>query len=458
MLIVAGGTVVGPEGAATADVAIESGRVARVAGSIEPAPGDEVVDARGKLIVRGGIDVHTHMDMPIGDDGIRVSDDFETGTVAAALGGTTTIVDYAAVERGEALERGLARWRARAEGRCAVDWGLHMTLTWLPADAEEAMGRLCAEGVTSFKLYMAYPERLMVDDATIFRALHAAGRLGALVAVHCENGGAIEVLREQAAGRRDARAHAETRPPQAEGEAVWRAAMLAEMAGSPVYAVHLSSSHALEQVRRARERGLPVFGETCPQYLWLDASLYDRDDGYRWVCSPPLRDRRHQEDLWEGLARGDLHAVATDHCPFWVADKAAAADFSRIPGGMPGVETRMSLVYQGVRDGRLTLGQWVDLCSTLPARLFGLWPPKGQLREGSDADVVMFDPEARHRLDAADLHMRVDDSPYEGRTVTGWPEKVWSRGRLVADGGRFVGERGAGRYLSRGLPDWGVGG
>jgi dihydropyrimidinase len=316
------------------------------------------------------------------------------------------------------------------------------------------LGDLCAEGVTSVKLYLAYPERLMVDDGTVLRMLQAAGRLGALLTVHCENGGAIELLRAQAAaaGRREARAHADTRPPEAEGEAVWRVAMLAEMAGAPVYAVHLSSSHALASLRRARERGLPVFGETCPQYLWLDASLYDRDDGYRFVCAPPLRDRGHQEELWEGLARGDLQAVATDHCPFWRRDKAAAKEFRTIPGGLPGVETRMSLVYQGVREGRLRLEQWVDLCATAPAKLFGLWPRKGQLRAGADADVVVFDPAREHGLSAGALHMETDDSPYEGQAVVGWPAMVWLRGQLVADGGRFVGAPAGGRYVARSLP------
>jgi dihydropyrimidinase len=332
-----------------------------------------------------------------------------------------------------------------------------MTLTELVA--ERVIGRCVEAGVTSFKLYMAYPDLLAVDDDVILEVLLAASRYGALVSVHCENGGAIEVLRRRAVaeGRTGVLEHARTRPAVLEGEAVARAAALAEVAAARVYLVHLSSAPALAAVRAAHERGVDVIAETCPQYLYLDTARLSGPDGESFVCTPPLRDPWHAEELWEGLAQGTVHTVATDHCPFQVADRRAGtrgraggfADFTEIPGGLPGVESRLALVWQGVTAGRITEQDWVRLCAEAPARTFGLWPAKGSLRPGADADVVVWDPSRSQSLDAASLHMNVDHSPYEGMVVDGWPSLVLSRGRPVAADGVPLGEPGWGRYVAR---------
>jgi dihydropyrimidinase len=355
----------------------------------------------------------------------------------------------------------LATWRRWAEP-AVVDYGLHMTFTGRVAEGVVAD---CVEaGITSFKLYMAYPGLLQVDDDVILSTMLAARRHGGLVTVHCENGGAIEVLRRRAVaeGRTGVLEHARTRPAVLEGEAVTRAAALAEVAEAPVYLVHLSSAPALAALRAAQERGVAALGETCPQYLFLDTERLAGPDGENFVCTPPLRDPWHAEELWEGLARGTLHTVATDHCPFTVADRRAGvagraggfADFTEIPGGLPGVETRLALVWRGVAAGRLTAADWVRLCAEAPARTFGLWPAKGSLRVGADADVVVWDPARRQGLDAGALHMRVDHSPYAdlgspAGQVEGWPSLVLSRGRVVAADGQPRGEPGWGRYVAR---------
>jgi dihydropyrimidinase len=318
----------------------------------------------------------------------------------------------------------------------------------------------CIElGITSFKLYMAYPETLQVDDDVILDVMRHAGRHGGLVTIHAENGGAITALRREALaqGRTGVFEHSRTRPAAVEGEATARAATLAEVAGAPVYIVHLSSAPALEAVRVAQERGVAVMAETCPQYLHLDVARLVGADGENFVCTPPLRDPWHHEELWHGLSSGWIHTVATDHCPFWMHDRHAGmldrpdgwADFTEIPGGLPGIETRLALVWAGVRDGRLTEADWVRLCAEAPARTFGLWPRKGSLRVGADADVVVWDPARSQSLDADALHMRTDHSPYAGLVATGWPSVVLARGRVVARDGRFVGEPAWGRYLPR---------
>jgi dihydropyrimidinase len=318
----------------------------------------------------------------------------------------------------------------------------------------------CVEtGVTSFKLYMAYPELLQVDDEVIVEIMQMARRHGGLVTLHCENGGAIEALRRAAVaeGRTGVLEHAATRPAQLEAEAVERAATLAEVAEASVYVVHLSSAPALAEVRRARERGVDILAETCPQYLYLDTSRLAGPDGESFVCTPPLRDPWHVEELWHGLAQGAVQTVATDHCPFTVADRRAGmrarpagfADFTEIPGGLPGIETRMGLVWEGVVAGRITIGDWVRLCSEAPARTFGLWPAKGNLRSGADADIVVWDAQRAQSLDASALHMHVDHSPYEGMSVTGWPTLVYARGELVARDGHYVGEPARGRFAER---------
>jgi dihydropyrimidinase len=456
-VLLRGGTVVDVDGERVADVLVGAdGRIAAVGTDL--ATDTETVDVSGRLVVPGGIDAHTHLHLPVG--AVRVSDDFASGTVAAAIGGTTSVIDYVTAYRGEDPLSRLAVWRHLAEP-AAVDYGLHMTFT--EAVGERTVTDCIERGVTSFKLYLAYPQLLQVNDDVVFDVLRAAGRHGGLVTVHCENGGAIEALRRRALaeGRTGVVEHRTTRPAVLEAEAVHRVGRLAEAAGVPVYVVHLSSAPGLAEVRAAQERGVALQAETCPQYLHLDATVLARPDGENFVCTPPLRDPWHREELWEGLARGWIQTVATDHCPFWTVDRrrgmagrdSGFADFTEIPGGLPGIETRMTLVWQGVRAGRIGVADWVRLCAEAPARTFGLFPRKGCLRPGSDADLVVWDAERPQSLDAAALHMRTDHSPYEGEVVRGWPDLVLSRGRVVARDGRFCGEPGWGRYLERGAPD-----
>jgi dihydropyrimidinase len=467
-VLLRGGTVIDVDGERVADVLIGGdGRVAAVGADLASRPSFDaatpVVEASGRLVVPGGIDAHTHLHLPVG--AVQVSDDFATGTVAAAIGGTTTVIDYVTAYRGDDPLAALATWRSLARP-AAVDYGLHMTFT---EAVDEALVADCIErGVTSFKLYLAYPQLLQVDDDVVFEVLQACARHGGLVTVHCENGGAIEALRRRALaeGRTGVVEHRATRPAVLEAEAVHRVGRLAEAAGAPVYVVHLSSAPGLAEVRAAQERGVALQAETCPQYLHLDASVLDGPGGENFVCTPPLRDPWHREELWEGLARGWIQTVATDHCPFRTDDRRRGtagrdggfADFTEIPGGLPGIETRMTLVWQGVRAGRISAADWVRLCAEAPARTFGLFPRKGCLRPGSDADVVVWDPDRPQPLDAAALHMRTDHSPYEGRVVRGWPSLVLSRGRVVARDGSFWGEAGWGRYLERGPPRGIVGG
>ncbi|MGA3353221.1 MAG: dihydropyrimidinase [Acidimicrobiales bacterium] len=455
LVLIQGGVVIDAAGERPADVrTAQDGRVAEVSPGLDPLPGERVHDASGKLVIPGGIDVHTHLHMPVG--AVRVSDDFVSGTRAAAIGGTTTIIDYVTVMRGDDPMATVATWRSWAEPS-AIDWGLHLTFTEAVSESVVAAG--VEAGITSFKLYLAYPDRLQVDDATIVRLMRAARRQGALVTLHCENGGAIEELRREAlaAGRTDVIEHARTRPAVLEAEAVARAAALAEVTSASIYIVHVSSAPALAAVRAAQERGVDIKAETCPQYLYLDVSRLEGPDAVDFVCTPPLRDPWHAEELWQGLASGYVHTVATDHCPFWRADRRAGvagrpggvADFTDIPGGLPGIETRLALVYQGVRAGRISAADWVRLCAEAPARTFGLWPAKGSLAAGADADVVVWDPNRHQSLAADKLDMAVDQSPYETIVSIGWPELVLSRGEPVAADGSFTGELGWGRYLAR---------
>ncbi|MGD0484974.1 MAG: dihydropyrimidinase [Gemmatimonadales bacterium] len=447
------GIVVTPEGVRALDVLVDGERIGRIAESMT-ADADRTVDAAGKYVLPGGIDVHTHLDMPYGDT--VTSDDFATGTAAAACGGTTCVVDFAVQTAGRPLREALDVWHRKAEGKAAVDYGFHMIVCDAGPSLEGEMDALVAEGVPSFKLFTAYPGRLMVDDAAIFRSLRHSAANGATVMIHAENGGVIEVLVREAlaAGRTAPREHARTRPALAEAEAAHRVIALAEMAGAPVYVVHVSTAEAAREIATARERGVSVFGETCPQYLLLSDELYDGPafEGAKYVMSPPLRDRRAQERLWRALAAGEIQVVATDHCPFRMSDQKALGrdDFTKIPGGAPGIETRMSLLFDaGVRGGRFGIERFVELTATQPARLFGLWPRKGALTPGADADLLVWDPERTLTLRAATLHMQVDYSPFEGRVVTGAPELVLSRGRVVAESGRFVGRPGAGAFVRR---------
>jgi dihydropyrimidinase len=437
----------------TGDVFIDGERIATIGTSLS-MQADHVIDASGKLLLPGGIDVHTHLDMPFG--GTTSADDFESGTIAAAFGGTTTIVDFAIQYRGQTLHHAWETWMRKADGKAAIDYGFHMIITDLTDQVEREMDALVRQGVTSFKLFMAYPGVFMLDDASIFRALLRTGQNGGTICMHAENGGVIDVLvkRALADGKTAPKYHALTRPARAEAEATHRAIALAEIAGVPIYIVHLSAAEALEMVTEARDRGLPAYAETCPQYLFLSDDNYEEPgfEGAKYVMSPPLRPKETPERLWRGLAFNDLQAISTDHCPFCMKEQKAlgADDFSKIPNGAPGIETRMSLVYDGgVRAGRISLNRFVELTSTSPARIFGLFPRKGTIAPGSDADLIIFDPGKTMTLSARTHHMKVDYNPYEGREVTGVTDTVLSRGRVIIERGAFVGRAGAGSFLKR---------
>ncbi|HLU52237.1 MAG TPA: dihydropyrimidinase [Acidimicrobiia bacterium] len=461
--IIANGTVVTATDRVPADVLVEDEKIVALA-----APGshdwaaDEIIDAAGKYVIPGGIDVHTHMELPFG--GTFASDTFESGTRAAAWGGTTTIVDFAVQTRGKSLMEGYEAWQQKAEGNCAIDYGFHLIISDVNEQTLKEMESAFDEGVTSFKMFMAYPGVFYSDDGQIFRAMQKAAENGSTIMMHAENGIAIDVLVEQALqrGETDPIYHGIVRKSILEGEATHRAIKLAELAEAPLYIVHLSALEALEEVTIARDQDLNVFAETCPQYLLLGLDdLGNGFDGAKYVCSPPLRDWEagHQEELWRGLRGNDLQVVSTDHCPFCMDEfdgliaqkRLGEGDFSKIPNGMPGVEPRMELVYQaGVAEGRISLNRWVELCSTAPAKMFGMYPEKGTIAVGSDADIVLFDPGKSKTISVDNQHMRVDYSAYEGWQVSGTVDTVLSRGRKVVADREYVGEKGHGRYVKRG--------
>jgi len=453
-LLIQNGTVVTAEKTFAADVLIEGQTIREVRPGIA-ADSHEVLDANGMLLLPGGIDAHTHLDMPFG--GTTSSDDFETGTRAAAIGGTTTIVDFAIQAKGTKMRTALDTWWKKAEARACIDYGLHMIVTDLPDAGLEDMDDMVREGVASFKLFMAYPGVLMVDDATIFRALQQTSKNGALICMHAENGSVIDVIVRQALaeGKTAPIHHALTRPTAAEAEAVHRAIALAEIAGVPIYIVHLSSEDALNQVREARDRGLPAFAETCPQYLLLsieDMKTMPGFEGAKYVFTPPLREKQNLPKLWDGLKTDNLQVVSTDHCPFCFEDQKALGkdDFTKIPNGGPGIENRLQLLHHhGVNAGQITLNRFVEITSTAPARIFGMYPKKGTIAAGSDADIVVWDPKAEHVISAKTHHMRVDYSMFEGFKVTGNARQVYSRGDLIVDSGKFIGRAGRGQYLRR---------
>jgi dihydropyrimidinase len=452
--VIRNGTVVTAADTFAADVGISGGKISAMAAGLPIENAGKVIDARGCSLFPGGIDVHTHLDMPFG--GTTSADDFETGTIAAAFGGTTTLIDFAIQYKGQSLRQAFETWMKKAEGKAVADYAFHCIITDLGSAQLEEMGQLVREGVSSFKLFMAYPGVFMLDDATIFRAMSQAAKHGGLICMHAENGGAIDVLvqRALAEGKRAPKYHALTRPTTAEAEATGRAIALAEMAGAPVYIVHLSCNDALEKVREARDRGLPTYAETCPQYLFLSIENFDVPgfEGAKYVFTPPLREKWHQEKLWQGLARDTLQVVSTDHCPFCFKEQKELGkdDFTKIPNGGPGIEHRLSLVYTGGVHGKhFSANRFVELVSTAPARLFGLYPRKGTLAVGSDADVVVFDPNQEEIISAKTHHMRVDYSMFEGIRVKGMPNTVLSRGQVIIDGGKFVGRRGAGQFIRR---------
>jgi dihydropyrimidinase len=462
-LLVRGGTVVSATGATPMDVYVDGETIAALfAPSQADAVGAEtVLDATGKYVIPGGIDVHTHMELPFG--GTAASDTFETGTRAAAWGGVTTIVDFAVQRTGEVVQDGLAAWHAKADGNCAIDYGFHMILGGVDDEALKAMDQLVEhEGVTSFKLFMAYPGVFYSDDGQILRAMQRAAASGAMIMMHAENGIAIDVLAAQALarGETDPVNHGITRPSVLEGEATSRAIVLAGVAGAPLYVVHLSASEALAAVAAARDAGRNVFAETCPQYLYLNLEDHlgaPGFDGAKYVCSPPLRSKQatHHRDLWQGLRTDDLAVVSTDHCPFCFKEQKelGLGDFTKIPNGIGGIEHRMDLIYQGVVDGHLSLARWVETCATTPARLFGLYPRKGVIAPGSDADLVIYDPAGRTRLGVEHHHMNMDYSAYEGVEIAGAVDTVVSRGSVVVAGGEFRGRAGHGRFVRRGLSE-----
>jgi dihydropyrimidinase len=454
--LVRNGTVVTAADRYQADVYIDRGAITLIGQGLN-LPADTVIDASGQLVLPGGIDVHTHLDMPFG--GTTSADDFESGTIAAAHGGTTTLIDFAIQGFGEGLYPAFEGWMKRAEGRAVVDYAFHMIVRELTDQVGGEMDKMVRhEGITSFKLFMAYPGVFMVDDATIFKALLRTRENGGLICMHAENGGVIDTLVKEALrkGQTAPKYHALTRPTRAEGEATGRAIALAEMAGVPIYIVHLSCSDALEKVKQARDMGLPAYAETCPQYLFLSYDDYERPgfEGAKYVMSPPLREKWNQEALWKGLVKNDLQVVSTDHCPFCMNEppqkQAGKDDFSKIPNGAPGSETRLMLVWDGgVRTGKIDMHRFVEIVSTSPAKMFGLWPKKGTIAVGSDGDMVLFDPEKETTLSAKTHHMKVDYNPYEGRVVKGGPAVVLSRGEVVVDHGEFKGKKGRGQFVKR---------
>ena len=457
-LLICNGRVITAADDYQADVYCEDGIISAIGRDLPSHrfTADRTIDAAGQYVLPGGIDVHTHLNMPFG--GTTSADDFESGTIAAAFGGTTSLVDFAIQYRGQTMRHALDDWMKRADGKAVIDYGFHMIVTDLEDAALPEMDRMVREeGITSFKLFMAYPGVFMVDDRTIFRALRRTGENGGLVCMHAENGGVIDELVKEALRRGETapKYHALTRPSRAKGEATGRAIALAEMARVPIYIVHLSAADALEKVRDARDLGLPAYAETCPQYLFLSYENYEEPgfEGAKYVMSPPLREKWHQDVLWKGLQKNDLQVISTDHCPFCMAEQKELGrnDFSKIPNGAPGIETRLTLVHDGgVRPGRISMTRFVELCSTTPAKMFGLFPRKGTIAVGSDADIVVFDPKKTTTLGVKTLHMNVDYNPYEGRTVHGAPSTVIVNGNVVVDGDRFVGRKGAGRFLRRG--------
>ncbi len=453
-ILIRGGQIVTAEKTVTGNILIVGDKIRDIGDTLPVETVERVVEAKGMLVLPGGIDVHTHLDMPFG--GTTTSDDFETGTRAAAFGGTTTLIDFAIQARGTRMRDALDTWWKKAEKRAVIDYGLHMIVTDLAEADMDDMDSMVADGVASFKLFMAYPGVLMVDDATIFRALSRTAKNGALICMHAENGGVIDVMmrRALAEGKTAPIQHALTRPVTAEAEAVHRAIAMAQIAGAPVYIVHLSSEDALNQVREARDRGVPAFAETCPQYLLLSVEELARPDfeGAKYVLTPPLREKHHQARLWEGLQKDHLQVVSTDHCPFCFKEQKELGkdDFTKIPNGGPGIENRLQLLYHhGVNEGRISVNRLVELTATSPAKIFGLYPRKGTIAVGSDADIVIWDPQAEHTISASTHHMRVDYSLFEGFRVRGNARTVISRGQIIVDKGRFVGRAGRGVYLKR---------
>jgi dihydropyrimidinase len=435
-----------------ADIGIEEGKIVALGLHLE---GAETIDAGGNYVFPGGIDIHTHFDMPFG--GTVSADDFETGSISAAFGGTTTFIDFAIQGEGESLQQALETWTERAKDKAAIDYGFHVAIGDMTDEVMNVqMAEMVEQGITSFKLFMAYKGTFMVDDGALFKSLLKARDLGAMILVHAENGDVLHHLisKHVAEGKKEPIWHALSHPPEAEAEAAGRAISLAALAEAPIYIVHVSAAQTLQQIAQARDKGQRVLAETCPQYLFFSMDHYRLPDfeGAKYVMSPPLREPGNEVSLWQGLVSGDLQVVATDHCPFnFVGQKDMGRDdFSKIPNGMPGVETRMPLMYHfGVNEGRFSVNRFVELVSTNPARLFGLAPQKGTVSIGADADLVVWDPQKEVRLSVENLHMNVDHSPYDHVTVRGYPILTMQRGKTIVKDGHFLGKPGAGQFLRR---------
>ncbi|KAB8141010.1 dihydropyrimidinase [Chloroflexia bacterium SDU3-3] len=457
--VIKGGTVVTASDTFAADVLVEGEQIVALGTDLA---GDTVIDASGTYVIPGGIDVHTHLDMPFG--GTVSSDDFFTGHRAAAFGGTTMHIDFAIQPKGATLRETVDTWQAKASGKAAIDYGFHVAITDLNDGILDELTRCATYGVTSVKLFMAYKGSLQVDDTTLFRAMQKAAASDLLIMVHAENGDAIDVLVKEAiaAGNLAPKYHALTRPPQLEAEATGRAIRLAEVTGAPLYVVHVTNAAAADQIGQARARGsLNIHGETCTQYFFFTKDDLAREgfEGAKWVCSPPFREESDHEPLWKAVASDVLQVVSTDHCPFWYeggvdgkqpGKELGKASFAAIPNGCPGIEERLMILYtHGVRTGKISLNRWVELCSTAPAQLFGCYPKKGLIAPGADADIVLWDPAASRTLTAGELHQNTDYTLYEGWEVVGLPRTVLSRGRVLVDGGVWKGEQGAGQFVAR---------
>lgn len=451
-LIISGGKVVTAAGTYKADVGVAKGKIVEVAKKLTDAKA-KVVDAAGCLVMPGAIDVHTHLDMPFG--GTVSSDDFETGTRAAAFGGTTCLIDFAIQGQGQTLKQALNTWKKKAAKKASIDYSFHLAVTDATDKVIRELETIVKEGITSFKVFLAYKGSLMIDDGAFYKILRRAREVGALTMLHAENGDIIDVLVNEALAAKQTKPiyHALTRPEECEAEATARAIRLAEMTGAPLYVVHLSCAGALEEVKLARLSGLPIMAETCPQYLTLDITRYKEPgfNGAKYVMSPPLRSKANQPELWAALASGDLQVVSTDHCPFNFKGQKdmGKKSFAAIPNGAPGIENRVQLMYnEGVRKRRISLEKMVDLLSTAPARLFSL-PQKGSISVGADADVVVFDPRADLHITARSNHMNVDYTPWQGYKGKGQIKTVLSNGQIIVDGKKFLGEPGQGKFLKR---------